>query len=163
MKVSNPEEISKQGKAAATAAPLAFLRAIADWLEAHPEVRRPYELAKWSMPWSIYTHTRPEFTLNVKQAGSGVKDLTDAETARFYPDLGAFTGALAIQCSKAEVCERVQIGTRYVAEQPRREEIRVVEAVPAHEEPLYRYVCGNPWTEEEGEQEEESADAADVA
>lgn len=162
MKVSNPAEIREQGKAAAVAAPLAFLRAAADWMEAHPEVRLPYELV-WSMPWSIYTHTRSEFTLNVKQAGSGVKDLTDAETAKFYPDLGAFTGALEIRCSKAEVCERVQIGTRYVAEQPRREEIRVVEAVPAHEEPLYRYECGNPWTEEEEEQEEEATDAADVA
>ena len=160
--VSNPEEIREQGKAAAVAALPAFLRAMADWLEAHPEVRRPYEL-EWSLPWSIYTHKRAEFTLNVRKAGSGVKDLTDAETAKFYPDLGAFTGALEIRCSKAEVCERVQIGTRYVPEQPRREEIRVVEAVPAHEEPLYSYECGNPWTDEEGEQEEEAADAADVA
>jgi hypothetical protein len=96
------------------------LRQIADFLDMHPEVPRPYHLLDGK--YYIYLHgddQRAQLATIARAMGRAEKSV---EGERFYVSrpFGGIT--LIAQADRAQVCERVVVGTR---------EVEVEEADPA--------------------------------
>lgn len=154
------------GQAAMRENPVGFLRAFADYLEAHPDIIAGVHEFHY-VGFNAFTYGKEEFTRLVRQAGAGEKviDAADdyAPRARFYPNLGEFTGAFCISIPKDSVCQRVQVGTKLVPAEPERIEVKEIvhTAVPEHEEPIYEWDCSGSWTERDEEEEPVAVEVKD--
>lgn len=102
------------------------LRELLSWLNKHPEVDIPYWL---TMDFNIRAETEGELVANRRKLGKCDKVFTDTEIGFKHE----FSGDVVVKTTIArnQVCERVQTGTRRVAEY----------TAPAHDEPIYEYKC----------------------
>lgn len=145
------------GLAALRENPVGFLRAFADYLEMRPDIIAGVHEFHYS-GFNAFAYGKEEFTRLVSQAGPGEKVIDPADSAfpraRFYPDLGKFSGVFCISVPKDSVCQRVQVGTKIVEAVPERVEVKEIvhTAVPEHEEPIYEWDCSGSWTEREEEE-----------
>jgi len=114
------------------------LRDMADALQAHPELPTPYDITV-SIFWQIGDdgrlgeHVRQEHARAAMAALPGGWE-KQADGGDFISYIRAFGPDVAYQINadRAEVCRRVQVGTRNV---------------PAHDEPVYKWECGPEATE----------------
>lgn len=110
---------------------IANLRELADLLELAPELPAPY-----SMHATVYLSSEAA----ARRARRRVRGWRKHNTRESYyvtyekvigggSEYGRGAVTLSLEVSKGETCQRVQVGTRHV------------EAVPAHEEPVYEWDC----------------------
>ena len=114
----------------------AQLRALADIYEAHPDVAQPYSV-QYGNPELYFCRDKDQFAATVKAFGPGEKrdEKTNSMsgTISFVPS--AFR-AIEIVAYKAQVCERVVVGTREIPEQRIPEKV-----IPARTEEIVEYRC----------------------
>jgi hypothetical protein len=112
---------------------IAGMRAMTDWLELHPDVPIPYGVSI-----TLYVEMDEARKIRAGSVGGWVK--SDSDYAFTYRK--SFTPALPnwesceyiLQVAKSEAtCKRVQVDTRHVEAQP---------ATEAHDEPVFKWVCG---------------------
>lgn len=110
---------------------IASLREFANLLEANPDLPVPYY--SFASVWA----ENEEHGRNSRHGVHGWKKNNRKEDGYFSYSLpiggeefGSGTITYTIMVPKSEVCKKVQVGTR------------MVEAVEAHEEPVYEWVCG---------------------
>ena len=105
------------------------IRALADFLEANPDVTLPYNVG-------INLFVEMAEARDIRKGTYGWRKEADGNYFQyikdFCPELGKYNNvSLNVYVPKSEdTCKRVQTGTR------------TVEAVEAHEEPIYEWVCG---------------------
>lgn len=108
------------------------LRAMADWLEAHPAFEiPPATITVWA-----FGGGGSDFKSKIAAMGSFEKQYTDS-----FVNASVSFGALRLVVSdwRESVCRRVQTGTRHVEAQT------VITEEPAHDEPVYEWRCPDSW------------------
>lgn len=106
------------------------LRRLADFYEANPTAKLPYEGDSGTM--NVFCWTAEDFALIVSAFGNGAKRFED-ERLLFLPDIGL---NLQVHCDRGQICERRVVGTRHVAEQVVPERV-----IPAHDEDIVEWDC----------------------
>jgi hypothetical protein len=105
------------------------IRALADFLETHPQVDLPYSLCA-----SVYTDAKSVRKMT-HLSGTWTKKYNDYNVSYVKPFTNSqtYSGSirLVLSVERSQVCERVQVGTK------------TVEAVPAHEAPVYEWRCAD--------------------
>ena len=119
---------------------IARLRALADWLEARPDFARKQSLLGKTVWFNAYS--AEEFGTLAAQFGQGVKGV--AEATEWTPDQLTLTttvedAELVLKVTRADVCERVQVGTRKVVRKVYPTTIQPAEIEVT--EPVYEWSC----------------------
>lgn len=111
------------------------LRKLADWIEAHPE------LPKMDLDFSVYSFAGEEeskelATRFIKAMGTCEKIFDDTffTLQKHFEDVN-----LRLVFFRNNVCEKKVVGYKPVPE--RVLEARPAQVIPAHEEPIYEYIC----------------------
>ena len=113
----------------------AALRMLADFYAAHPEAPQPYESDR--LDFNLACEGRAGLEAVVRAFGGR---WTKHEANNLYYVFGHFGPfRLKVYLNRAEVCDRVQIGTVRVPAVPE----RVIPASPEHEAPVYEWRCGS--------------------
>lgn len=104
---------------------IAGLREMADWYEAHPDMRAPRYASI-----NIFAEDKADF-ISLRRA-SGLRDKHDGDVWMYFSK--HFRGELEIQINveREKVCRRVQVGERVVPAQV---------AKPETVEPVYEWKC----------------------
>lgn len=108
--------------AAKRTAAIASLHKLADFLEAHPSIELPY-----TMGGSVFVELHEARAAMKAAPGGWSKQVTDNYWIyeRSMPGNVVFSMCVG----RAEYCRKIQIGTEHI------------EAVPAHDEPIYKWDC----------------------
>lgn len=113
---------------------IADMRAVADFFEAHPDLPVPGKLEL-----DVYGVSKEQLRAVARafpRVEKGASDIVFWLRCRF-----SYHTRLDFNGIREEICERVEVGTRLVAEQivPAKE----AQVIPAHEEPIVEWRCGS--------------------
>lgn len=109
------------------------LRLIADFFEQHTEIEIPQ-----SERFDYYRYdTKADMAKLARALGGKTDKVVSGDWFELHHKFGAIT--FRAVANRADVCEKRQIGTRPVPEQVLF--ARPAETIPAHEEPIYEWVC----------------------
>jgi hypothetical protein len=127
-------ELSKAERRTAT---ITGLQALASWIKANPEIEIPANFSNIVFFRAEETDIHAKFAEIAKAAPFAEKNASET----YFTLKLCFSETVYIEyyTTREAICERVQVGTRFVEAT----EARVVtyETVPAHEEPIYEYKC----------------------
>jgi len=126
------------------------LRMIADFLEAHPEIKLP------EAQLSCYAIFNKDEAAAVVRAMGNVKKEYDDNLFLLSKDFGAIN--LRYVGQRSAVCEKVQVGMKEVPEHVEPAvEAQPERVVPTHTEPVYEWKCGSILAPEEADHASEIA------
>lgn len=108
------------------------LRAMADFLEQHPQVEVPY-----SVCGSVYAEDAEQARAMTHLSGHWSKSYSDYNVSytKRFTEGSQYIGSVRLEVlvQREQVCERVQVGTKHI-------EAQVIEA---HDEPIYEWICSD--------------------